>query len=94
MNYTPLYVHREPSGIYNHPDTMLETTREGPIHCPAKQLGKGLGLSAMKHPSLAPVNTTYRKIPITDYGSLTHTACAKTQKCRSAGQDWGSFLPN
>lgn len=40
----------------------------------------------MKHPPLAPVNTTYRKICSTDYGSLTHTACAKPKGAALLGK--------
>lgn len=48
--------------------------------------GKGLALSAMKLPSLALVNTTYRKICATDYGSLTHAACAKPKGATLLGK--------
>lgn len=48
---------------------------------------KGLDLSAKQHSSLAPVNITYIKIRVRDYGLVMHAARAKTQRCYSAGQD-------
>lgn len=54
---------------------------------------KGLDLSAKQHSSLAPVNITYIRICVMDYGLVMHAVCTKTQRCYCAGQDWASFLP-